>query len=318
MTRAIATLFCVSAILAGCSDEPPAATGAGGSGGGTSVSTGGTGGGSGGGCMDGEASPNSVCITSVEGRFVDEQDQGVLVPLVSVCGPIQCNPGEGETDGSWVVPVGYQILPADYAAQAHARELGKATFYYRLPSDAPGPTVDMGDLRLLQMPNDGPSLIVDTDMMGAPAQSVTNHGVTLDIDAGVAVNLGFDDAFLGEEGKKFQALKVPDRFHAAYIDPSLNAAMLYAFYPFESGFRLESDTSQYTEVRLTFPNDPGWAPGTPVEFLALGTYIFPEWLTPATFEVVATGIVSNDGMTIETTPGEGFRHLTWVAVRETL
>jgi hypothetical protein len=307
-------------VAAGCTEDSPATTAQTGAGG--SSAGGGGAGGAGGmeGCTTdvGGAPSNAVCITNVRGRFIDEQAAGVPDLVVSVCGAIQCNPGMGLGDGTFDVTVGYFIPPADYAAQAHARELGKAIFYFRLPADAPGPVVELGDLPLLQMPATGPDVIVDTDMMGAPAQSVTSNGVTLDIDDGVALNLGFDDAILGEEGKKFIALQVPAEQHASYIDPSLNVTLLYAFYPFESSFRLAADISQYAKARLSFPNDAGWPAGTPVEMLALGTYIFPEWLTPAVFEVVATGVVSTDGSTIETNPGEGFEHLTWVGVRANL
>jgi hypothetical protein len=59
------------------------------------------------------------------------------------------------------------------------------------------------------------------------------------------------------------------------------------------------------------------AAAAPVEILALGSYTFPDWITPAAFEVVATGSVSSDGTRIEMDAGEGVPHLTWLAIRAT-
>jgi hypothetical protein len=168
------------------------------------------------------------------------------------------------------------------------------------------------------MPASGPDLVVDTDRMGAPAQTVTSNDVTLEVDEGISINLGFDDAILGEEGKKFKALEVPTAHHARYVDPSLDVELLYAFYPFEARFRLASDTTQLAPVRLSFPNTAGWAPDAEVEFLALGSYLFPEWVAAATFEVVAEGRVSGDGLRITLNEGDGFPYLTWVGLREKL
>ena len=67
--------------------------------------------------------------------------------------------------------------------------------------------------------------------------------------------------------------------------------------------------------RVTVDNVPKLSAGTRVEFLALGTYLHPEWIAPAAFTRVATGSVSSDGMAIEPDAGSGLLYLTWVAVR---
>jgi hypothetical protein len=304
--------------MACAGDEPSGATGAAsstGTGGGAAGA-----GGSSGGCTDdpSDAPEGAVCIASVRGRFVDESEQPLADLVVSVCGSIECSPGQTTGDGTFSVEVGHHIRPEDYSTLAHARELEKTAFYFRLPIDASGPVVEVGDLQLLQMPAGGSTLIVDTDMMGAPAQTVTESGVTLAVEDGTAINLGFDDALLGPEGKAFKVLEISADKHDQYIDPALGAEVLYALYPFESRFRLAVDPAELASATLSFPNDAGWPAGTEIEILALGSYIFPDWVTPATFEVVARGAVSSDGMTITMHDGEGVPYLTWFALRETL
>jgi hypothetical protein len=263
-----------------------------------------------------EPPAGAVCVTNVVGRVVDEASAGVGDLTVSVCGEIACNPGQSDGMGSFDVAVGYDILPSDYSVIAHARERNKASFYFVLPAEAPGPQIDMGEILLLEMPATGDALIAEQDMMGAPAQTLDSSGVTLDVPAGVFINLAFDDVLLGAEGHLFKALRVPAAEQARYVPASLGAELVYAFYPFEAQFRLEADLTQRAKVSLSFPNDAGWAANTEVELLALGSYLYADWVTPAAFEVVADGAVSSDGTRVDLLPGEGVEYLTWVALRQ--
>jgi hypothetical protein len=43
--------------------------------------------------------------------------------------------------------------------------------------------------------------------------------------------------------------------------------------------------------------------------------VYPDWVTPAAFEKVASAHVSADGSRVELDPGEGLPHLTWIALR---
>jgi len=48
---------------------------------------------------------------------------------------------------------------------------------------------------------------------------------------------------------------------------------------------------------------------------SVNSYAYPDWLTLARFEVLATATVSGDGARVEMAPGQGVRHLTWLAPR---
>ena len=298
----------------GCSSDGPddpagggGSAGAGGGGGGASGS-----GGSAGGdvpCSEDPADilPGATCVHSVSGRVVDATGAPRGGVVSSVCGPI-CYYGDSNPDGSFTVEVGAHIVLPEYSALAHVRPDG-VNYYYQLSATEPGPAIDVGDLLVLDLP-DGPPL--DTD---GNAQTVTSGDVTLDLPDGIKIKLDPEDLAEGDEGKKFRTLKIDEQHWPGYaIDVPMGFAALYAFAPFEA--RFQNPDKSPTTARLSFANTTSLAADTAVEFLALGSYLYPDWVTPAAFEVVATGTVSSDGTTIELDPGEGFLHLTWVGIRE--
>jgi hypothetical protein len=321
MARLVSIAALVMLACSGCGDD----VAGGGSGTGAATSTGGAGaGGSGNAGGQGGDAPcaedpstipeGAICLLQVDGRVVDEAGAGIDGLLVSVCGPQACNPGETQGDGSFTVDVGFHLVTGDYSAIAHVRSLNKTSFYFRLPIDAPGPEITVGELLTLDLPTDGPSLVVATDDAGAPAQSVTSNGVTLEVDDGVQIALDVEDVIEGEEGKKFRALSVPPALHASFVDPSLGVAALYAFRPFDVTFHEEGDVFALQKARLILPNDAALPAGSAVQILALGSYLFADWVFPGAFEPVATATVSPDGTQIVLDAGEGLEHLTWVAV----
>lgn len=250
------------------------------------------------------------CIDSVSGRVVDASGAGVPSLSVSVCGGI-CYYGESDANGAFTVSVAARLDPAAYSTLPHGRP-NRTSFYFALPSAASG-SVPVGDLLVLDLPATGPALVVKSDKAGAPAQTVSSGGVTLEVPDGVSVKIDVEDIELGDVGKMFRALRIPDAHMAAFADPALGLAALYQLTPFEAAMRDASNAP--TEVRLSFDN-VGLAAGTPVEILGLGSYLFPEWVPAGQFQVVATGAVSADGSRIEMDPGEGVGYLTWVGIRE--
>jgi hypothetical protein len=164
------------------------------------------------------------------------------------------------------------------------------------------------------IPPDGPTLVVKTDRVGAPAQTVSNGDVTLEVAAGVLVELDVEDVLAADLGKRFRVLAIPAERQARFAKPELGIRALYAFAPFESSFINESDES-LAQARLSFKNSTGFAAGAAIEVLALGTYLYPEWIQTAAFVPVATAHVTSDGGRIEMDPGQGIPHLTWVGLR---
>lgn len=273
-----------------------------------------------GGCSaGGSTAPGAVCITEVHGRAIDETGAAVSAKqLVTACGAVQCNPGFTDDTGNFTIPVGLRIVPGDYSVQVHKR-VDFTAFYFRLPPASPGPVIDIGTVRALPMPATGPALAIDR--AGVPAQSVTSGDVTLDVPDGIYVRLDVESNLADTEtpgkGRAFRALKIPDALKKEYADPSLGASVVYAFEPFECTFEAAGVPDKPVNVRLSFANSASIAAGAAVDVLALGTYIYPDWIPPAEFTKVAKGHVSADGARIDLDPGEGLPYLTWVALRPT-
>jgi hypothetical protein len=247
-----------------------------------------------------------VCIGEVIGRVEDSTgappEEGFGV---SVCGPV-CYVSNTEADGSFTVSIGQYIVPEEYSALPHGRPL-IAGYYFGLQPDETGPTVDVGTIQVIEMPEDG----VPIDLDGNAEQSLTSDAVTLEIPAGVTTHLEFDDFAAGDLGSQFRARPVEVTGVGGFVPGDLT--VLYALGPFESYF--EDANGDPVDARLVFDNTTALAAGTAVEFLALGSYLYPDWVAPARFEVVGQGHVTSDGARIELEAGQGFTYLTWVGIR---
>src|SRR6185436_4487371 len=136
-----------------------------------------------------------------------------------------------------------------------------------------------------------PVLVVKTDNAGAPAQTVTSGDVTLDVQAGIQMELDVDEVAKRELGQKFRTLSILASSRSAFIDSALGAVALYALAPFDASFRRVSDDTA-VGARFSFKNNTGLIANTAVEVLALGCYLDPAWVRPGTFEPVATARVS--------------------------
>src|SRR5262249_54002758 len=158
-----------------------------------------------------------------------------------------------------------------------------------LPKDDVGSVVHMSDLRVLSMPEHGPLLEVNRD--GAGAQTVTSGDVTLAVPDGIYIRLDVQSNLAGDHGKEFRALSIASNFIEEFADGVSGLRAMYALEPFESSFEYPGSNSMPAVVRLSFVNTAGLAAGAPADVLALGTYVYPEWVTPAAFEKVANAHV---------------------------
>ena len=262
-----------------------------------------------------EPGPDWICVTDVEGQMIDEAGSGVPDILMTVCGPGGCEPDTTDASGAFHIEVGFPLFPPDWSLIPHSREAGKFVFYYPFVTGVDGPLIEMGSLRLIDYPAPTDSLVAKSDDMGAPAQSVTNGDVTLDIPAGVRVNLDVEDVLLGDDGKNFYARKVDSAVQDEFVDPALAAVALYALAPFDAAFDLESDPGTSTKVPLTLANTTGLPADTAVQFYQQGSFVVGQ-LATGVFHPVATGAVSSDGTTITMDADEGIEFLTWVAIVE--
>lgn len=256
--------------------------------------------------------PDAVCVLRVEGRTVDQAGAPLGAITVSVCGPI-CWYGESSSTGTFSVAIGERIAPDVFSILPHGRP-DRTSFYFELPPVIDG-VVQAGDLPLLDLPATGPLLVAWHEKQGAPAQVVTSGGLTLELGEGTQLKLDVEDVALGAAGKQFRALPIPDAVRAAFVDPSLGVQALWALTPFEAAIVAEGSGAPAL-ARLSAANTLGLEAGAAVEWLALGSYLFPDWVKPAAFEVVSSGVVSADGTRIEMNAGEGVQHLTWLGVRK--
>ena len=266
-------------------------------------------------CTDDAAAipSDAVCILRIDGRAIDENGAPIAPhTLASACGPEQCAPGYTASDGAFAIPVGVHLDPSLYSVQLHVRP-DRTAFYFALPKSAPGPVVDMGVLRVLRMPPHGP--LLDVNPSGAAAQTLASGDVTLDVPDGVYVRLDVESNLAGDHGREFRALTIASNFIDEFADGVGGIRALYALEPFESSFEYPGAHPMPALVRLSFVNTASIAAGAAVDVLALGTYVYPEWVAPAALEKVASAHVSADGSSIELDPGEGLPHLTWIALR---
>jgi hypothetical protein len=248
----------------------------------------------------------------VKGRTVDGSGAPLPGISTSVCGSV-CWYGESDASGAFSVSIGERIVPDQFSTLPHGRP-SRTNFYFALPPVS-GPSVQVGDLRLLDLPTSGPSLVVRSDKQGSPAQTVKSGELTLDVSAGTQVKLDVEDVALDAVGKQFRALSIPATARDAFADPKLGVVALWALTPFEAAI-VDEATLAPELARISADNTTGLAAGTLVEWLGLGSYLFADWVKPAKFEVVASGKVSSDGARIEMDAGQGVRYLTWLAVRK--
>lgn len=252
------------------------------------------------------AGEGGALVSNVSGRFLDASGAPPAVGFgASVCGPV-CYLSQTDASGAFSVHIGSSIDLPQFSALPHGRPY-VAGFYFALPLVASGPSIDLGDLRIISMPHDGAPI----DLTGASAQTLTSGPATLHVDAGVTTKLEFDDFAAGAAGAEFRAVAVDPAVMGRFVPA--DASELVALGPFES-YALAA-TGAVVPSRVTLDNLAHLAPGTRVEFLALGTYLHPEWIAPAVFTRVATGSVSSDDASIEPDPGAGVLYLTWIAVR---
>jgi len=313
LARRHAAVLVGALALAGCGNAgPSSAAGSGGSAGAAAGGAGGVGGAGGAvPCSEPAADipAGALCVHNVSGRVIDASGAPVSGVLVSAFGTA-CFPGNSGADGRFTVPVNRHIVLSKTSLLVHERPL-KAGFYYQLPT-SPLPDLDVGDTPLLPLP-EGPALVAYPD--GSPMQSVTSGDVTLDVPAGVEVKLDYDELDAGAKGKEFRALAVPPNLWSDFVDPSLNLSALYAFGPFEAAF-LDAQTGKPALAQMTFANTTGFPASTPVEFLQLGSYLYPDLVPTGTFAPVATGTVSADGKTITMDSATGLQYITWIGIRE--
>lgn len=286
-------------------------------GGSRGVTTGGMGGGSEAPHWDDESlrPEDAIALGEVRGSVRDEDGFPLSDLPVTVCGPV-CYRALTDEAGVFSVKIESFVLVSQYSVQAHGTPWG-TTYYHPLPLDLTDGDYDAGALTILSLPDDGDFLMTKLDLEGgvSPEQSAASGPITIEIGEGTVVRLTVADSLAGDEGRRFRSREVERELWAEFA-PDLDAERLFALGPFEAEFM--EDEQGVISVGLTIENLDGWAPGTEVPLLALGTYLDPSWLTPSAFEPIGIAVVSDDGTSLrlaaDAAEGAGLRHLTWIAV----
>lgn len=302
-------MLCLAALGCGGGEGGSTPQGSGGAGGGAGAASGGSAGQAP--CSE-DHGPDAVCVMEVKGRTVDAAGAPLGQISTSVCGSV-CWYGESDSTGAFSVSIGERIVPSEFSTLPHGRP-ARTSFYFALPPVS-SPSVEVGELLMLDLPASGPELLAWHEKQGAPAQSVKSGELTLDVAAGTQVKLDVEDVALDALGKQFRALAVPAGARAAFAEPSLGLVALWALTPFEAAI-VDEQSGAPALARISAENTAGLPAGSAVEWLALGSYLFADWVKPASFAVVATGKVSADGARVEMDAGQGVRYLTWLGVRK--
>ncbi len=250
----------------------------------------------------------SQCVKTITGKVVDDTGAPLDKKLVSVCGKI-CFFGETTADGTFVTKVGQNIKVADFAAAVHGRP-DHASLYETVPVTTDENIALPQTLVLPKLNPTGMKIPMDSKRVVTAAVAVTDGDITLNFEANTELDLDIEDIGLVSEGKPGDHLRIVKIADANYptFAKGANIKVLYALAPFDLKFLNK-------KVPVTIKGNAGLAPNTVVEFVGLGNEFIAEPFTAGKLEVVATGKVSADGMTIVTDAGEGLKTLTWLGVR---
>jgi hypothetical protein len=254
----------------------------------------------------GEVVPaGSSCVRAVEGSVVQDDGASLTRGFVTVCGNA-CFVGDVDSRGNFQAVVG-EILPVSvYSLLVHGRPQ-HASAYWLLSSARD----EMGIFRMtapLSVPrytSEGPEL--PESMMVTAETRATAGAVTLVFAAGSRLEFDFEDFELGALGRRVRVAEVALDRAPPFAAEGMVRGPVFALGP----FALKIDRP----VGVRVANRAMLAPGSSVEFVAMGDVIVSENPNAGRAVVVARGAVSMDGATIETAAGQGLRSLTWIGVR---
>lgn len=246
-----------------------------------------------------ERPANSVCVREVRGQVLDTDGAPRVDVPVTLCGPV-CWLDRTGADGRFAVRVGDFVPTAIYSVLAHARP-DHATVYVPLPS-----TVGPGDVITLAEPLRVPRYMVTGEVVDGDAGVARAGAVAVTVPADARVELDLEDFKLGELGRRLRVAQVPvDRAPPFAREGRVQA--VWALAPFA--------LTSTRPLGLRLPNTLGLAPGAAVDLVMMGGDILPPRSNAGRAVDAARAVVSADGASVETLPGEGVSQLTWVGVR---
>jgi hypothetical protein len=248
----------------------------------------------------GEVDPQAPrsCVREVRGRVLEESGAAVGGLTITVCGAV-CFGATSAADGSFVVPVGVELVEDAYALLVHGRP-DHASTVLRLPASPPELVSFDEAIQLARFVPTGQTIPAD----GAAAQTLTAGSLTLEVPAETTWELDPEDVALDDARPAFLAVEVSGAAVPAFAH---EAAYVFALGPFQAR------PSRPLGVRVA--NTRGLPAGSSVELVVMDDDLYFEPNTGGLPRVVGQGHVSADGATITSDPDRGLDVLTWLAIR---
>jgi hypothetical protein len=174
----------------------------------------------------------------------------------------------------------------------------------------PGSTTNFGTLMTGKFPAVGSG-----STMTAGANAVSGD-VTISFPAGASIaidTLVYDSSDL----QKLRTVRVPINAQTLPLLPCPDCGfqLLYGLTPAETILCPKAKVTVALPHQNQSPNDFGWTAGAAVEFWVMTTDTGQQYAPYAGWRKISGGVVSNDGTSVSTSPGEGFEFLENFAIR---
>ena len=207
-----------------------------------------------------------------------------------VCGTNICLTSFSDGNGNVSVDGNGQELSDVRLLYGNGREHAKMAA--RLPN---GDSGDFGDIHTIELPGFGAGAAM------SPGSDAVQGGVTLSIPADATLKHDIT-VYTDAAEQVFRSVVLdPSQYTFPAVDGSLGLEVLIATAPV--------DSTICPAATLTFPNDAGWAADAEVEVFIHGTKTFLHYAPYGDWQLVSEAVVSSDGLTVSTKPGEGIEML---------
>lgn len=242
---------------------------------------------------------------TVAATIVDQTGTAVVGQPTYICGLNICSDPHS-TDSSGSVNFNSSLTTTNPAFK-----FGDTVAYaeFAIPL-TPGSTTSFGTLQTGKFP----ALGSGSDL--TPGTNAVSGDVTVSLAASASVGINTLSYSTSDE-QQLRTVSIPVTAQSSPVLPCPNCGfqLLYGMTPTETTVCPSAIVTVALPHQTHTPNDFGWAPGVPVEFwitsLDTGQFDAPY----AGWRKVSGGVVSADGTTVTTNPGEGFSVLDNFAVR---
>jgi hypothetical protein len=241
---------------------------------------------------------------TVAATIVDQTGTAVVGQPTYICGLNICSDPHS-TDSSGSVNFNSSLTTINPAFK-FGDTLAYAEFAIPL---TPGSTTSFGTLQTGKFP------AVGTGADLTPGTNAVSGDVTVSLAAGASVEID-GIAYSGDQ-QQLRTVSIPVTAQSSPVLPCPNCGfqLLYGMTPAETIICPSAIVTVALSHATHTPNDLGWAPGAAIEFwitsLDSGQFDAPY----AGWRKMSGGVVSADGTTVTTNPGEGFSVLENFAVR---